>query len=434
MSTYYTIITNNGKEQFATAAQSSSKVNITHLALGDGNGSAPTPSATRTALVKETVRVSVNKVEIHATNRNWIEIHAIIPSESGGYTVRELALYAGTTMIANGSFPAAYKPAATEGGAREMSIKVIIAVDNASVVNVTLDNSLVYATQKWVEDNFVNHNEVINTLTATDTNKPLSAAQGKALHDNKLDKTANAVSASKLATDCTINGVAFDGTQNITIYDNTKLASNGNAASASKLATARTISLTGAVTGSVRFDGSENVSMVTSDDNSIGLIAYFATNSAPTGWLKANGAAVSCTTYAKLFAKIGTTFGAGDGSTTFNLPDLRGEFIRGFDDGRGVDSGRAFGLWQKATLQVSESNDLSSVHGIGLQATANTYKNTVEMAGGDALNDLSLYSGVIQKSVDGAYNEKMINTFSPKGHYTFGTRPRNIALLACIKY
>ena len=198
MSTYYTIITNNGKQQFATAAQTTAKVNITHLALGDGNGNIPTPSATRTALVKEKVRVAVNKVEINATNRNWIEIHAIIPSSSGGYTVRELGLYAGTTLIAIGSFPATYKPSATEGGAREMSIKAIIAVDNASVVNVTLDNSLVYATQKWVEDNFVNHNEVINTLTATDTDKPLSAAQGKALQDNKADKTTTITAGNGL--------------------------------------------------------------------------------------------------------------------------------------------------------------------------------------------------------------------------------------------
>lgn len=67
---------------------------------------------------------------------------------------------------------------------------------------------------------------------------------------------------------------------------------------------------------------------------------------APAGWLKCNGAAVSRTLYAALFNVIGTTYGAGDGSTTFNLPDLRGEFVRGLDDGRGVDSGRALGTAQ----------------------------------------------------------------------------------------
>lgn len=68
----------------------------------------------------------------------------------------------------------------------------------------------------------------------------------------------------------------------------------------------------------------------------VGVIGFFAGSSAPSGYLKANGALVSRTTYATLFAAIGTTFGAGDGSTTFALPDLRGEFLRGWDDGRGT--------------------------------------------------------------------------------------------------
>jgi len=77
-----------------------------------------------------------------------------------------------------------------------------------------------------------------------------------------------------------------------------------------------------------------------------GTIAYYAMSSLPLGAMKANGALVSRTAYSRLFAKIGTTHGAGDGSTTFALPDLRGEFVRGWDDGRGVDGGRAFGSAQ----------------------------------------------------------------------------------------
>jgi hypothetical protein len=72
-----------------------------------------------------------------------------------------------------------------------------------------------------------------------------------------------------------------------------------------------------------------------------GTVAAFGVSSAPTGWLKCNGAAVSRTTYADLFTVIGTTFGTGDGSTTFNVPDLRGVWVRGLDDGRGKDSSRA---------------------------------------------------------------------------------------------
>lgn len=87
-----------------------------------------------------------------------------------------------------------------------------------------------------------------------------------------------------------------------------------------------------------------------------GFVSYTAAATAPAGWLKANGAQVSRTTYAALFAAIGTTYGAGDGSTTFNLPDYRGYFLRALDDGRGIDSGRVLGSTQT-------SQNLSHNHG-----------------------------------------------------------------------
>ncbi|WP_085694504.1 MULTISPECIES: phage tail protein [unclassified Pseudomonas] len=85
-------------------------------------------------------------------------------------------------------------------------------------------------------------------------------------------------------------------------------------------------------------------------DSMTGMVAGFALSSAPTGWLKCNGANVSRTTFATLFARLGTSFGAGDGSTTFGLPDLRGLFPRAWDDGRGIDPGRALGSYQEMLL------------------------------------------------------------------------------------
>ena len=86
-------------------------------------------------------------------------------------------------------------------------------------------------------------------------------------------------------------------------------------------------------------------------DSMTGMVAGFAISWAPEGWLKCNGAAVSRTTYARLFALLGAHYGAGDGSTTFNLPDMRGLFPRGWDDGRGLDPGRAFGAYQDMLIQ-----------------------------------------------------------------------------------
>jgi len=141
-------------------------------------------------------------------------------------------------------------------------------------------------------------------------------------------------------------------------------------------------------------------------DTQAGTVAYFAAGSAPSGWLKANGAAVSRTTYSALFAAIGTTFGAGDGSTTFALPDLRGYFVRPLDDGRGVDSGR--------TLGTSQADDLKShVHAV---------------AGNTSNSSGSPYR--ILSNTNSTPN--VTNDTNATGGTE--TRPKNVALLACIKY
>jgi phage-related tail fiber protein len=151
-----------------------------------------------------------------------------------------------------------------------------------------------------------------------------------------------------------------------------------------------------------------------------GLVAPFARNTAPTGWLKANGAAVSRVTYADLFAAIGTTFGAGDGFTTFNLPDLRGEFVRGWDDSRGVDNARAFGSSQKASM----------LYGERVNNTVNTISNveiSKEILGWDNVL-VSNYSGATATRVGKSGNGDMTN------NHVGGARPRNVALLYCIKF
>lgn len=96
--------------------------------------------------------------------------------------------------------------------------------------------------------------------------------------------------------------------------------------------------------------------------NPTGEIKMWSTNTAPAGYLECNGAAVSRATYAALFAVIGTTWGVGDGSTTFNVPDLRGEFVRGWDHGKGTDTGRAFASSQDDAIEnhVHPGNTTSS--------------------------------------------------------------------------
>jgi microcystin-dependent protein len=157
-----------------------------------------------------------------------------------------------------------------------------------------------------------------------------------------------------------------------------------------------------------------------------GAVFYFAANTAPTGFLKANGAAVSRTTFAALFAVTGTTYGAGDGTTTFNLPDLRGEFIRGWADDRAVDTGRAFG-----SAQAADTNLLSHTHSSAVTAYGGGSQGTLTYGAGwtQAYN---------QQSEQYENNPAVVNlTYTTGGPSPAGgaeTRPRNVALLACIKF
>ena len=112
----------------------------------------------------------------------------------------------------------------------------------------------------------------------------------------------------------------------------------------------------------LKTDGSGNLSFSIVQGVPSGAVFCMAVATVPSSYLECNGAAVSRTTYAALFAVIGTTYGAGNGSSTFNLPDLRGEFIRGFDNGKGTDSGRSIASSQS-------SNNLS--HGHSVSASVN---------------------------------------------------------------
>jgi microcystin-dependent protein len=169
------------------------------------------------------------------------------------------------------------------------------------------------------------------------------------------------------------------------------------------------------------------------DSKGLGEISYYAMNTPPTGKLKANGAAVSRTTYAALFAKIGTQYGVGDGSTTFNLPDLRGYFLRGWDDGRGVDTGRAFGSTQAS--QNASHNHTGTIASAG----AHTHLTTLarEYVDGKVTDANAVFGDQINEGTNdlptnsaGAHTHTI--TIAASGGNE--ARPINVAMLACIQY
>ena len=150
-------------------------------------------------------------------------------------------------------------------------------------------------------------------------------------------------------------------------------------------------------------------------DTPVGSVQFFAMSAAPAGWLVANGSAVSRTTYASLFAAVGTIYGAGNGSTTFNLPDLRGQFVRGWDaaggTARGCDVSRIFGTSQTSSF-IFDGVDVY-------------YGNTGVQSGGEN----RITTG--RPAQGHAYASSTPNTTAQGSQ---GIRPMNVALLPCIKY
>lgn len=170
-----------------------------------------------------------------------------------------------------------------------------------------------------------------------------------------------------------------------------------------------------------------------------GAVQFHAGSTAPAGWLKANGAAISRTAYAALFAAIGTTYGVGDGSTTFNLPDLRGEFPRGWDDGRGVDASRALGSAQ-AQAFLSHSHGVSDPgHAHAVYDPGHAHSSTAAGTSGSPdfvtkagnSGDRVFTTGAAGTGI-GIYGAATGISIAANGGTE--TRPRNVALLAIIKY
>ena len=313
--TYKGLLTNNGKALIASATLNN-KINYSHIAVGDGNGSVPNPLETRTALVNEKARIALNVVEINPNNTNQIICEAIIPSNLGGFYIRELGLYAGATMVVNASYPPTYKPLVDEGGAREIAIKLVINIQNAEVIALYLDDSLIYATRSWVNENYIRRNEIVDNLTSNEANKPISARQAKILQESKvqLDNSPTSqgpyVSWNKSEgqgeTDFINNRGLGSGGFNFYNGDNNNFnliayidgsgvftplnGVNGNASTATKLKNARDISFSGAATGSFNFDGSANASCILTLANS-GVVAstYGSTLKIPVLTVNAKG-------------------------------------------------------------------------------------------------------------------------------------------------
>lgn len=249
---YLAILTNQGAARLANAAALGTKLNLTQMAVGDANGTLPTPDPAQTKLINQKRIAPLNMLTIDPNNTSQIIAEQIIPENEGGFWIREIGLYDDDgILIAVANCPETYKPQLQEGSGRTQTIRMILIVSSTSAITLKIDPSVVLATRQYVDDKII---------------------EVKAYADNLL--VAHIAAADPHAQ--------YLKTADIDKY------------------------------------------------MPVGFPLPWPQATAPDGWLKCNGAPFDKAKYPKL----AVAYPSG------NLPDLRGEFIRGWDDGRGIDTNR----------------------------------------------------------------------------------------------
>ncbi|MCW8843024.1 MAG: tail fiber protein [Rhodobacteraceae bacterium] len=347
-----TLLTDLAEAKITVAAGSNAEVAITHVALGDGGGAAYDPTHDQTALVNELARLPVTS-RIQADSNTWL-IKVEFPPETAAFDVYEMgfidadgdliALWAGADVTARRTGVVSYLV--------EQSLNFSRIADGVVIVDAPDDELFEHAAADLVT-------HALDVTSQTDA---------------LLDRRAKDAALARLEADH-----ATDMAQ----------VSRDIAAVSQNMVAAL-----------------EARDRATALMAPVGMIVPMARTGVPEGWIECDGRALTRADYPALFAAIGTAFGAGDGATTFTLPDLRGEFLRGWDNGRGVDVGREFG-----SVQADEIK--SHTHAI--------QSNSNDGAGGTYVDAASDSSGTIHSPITGATGGAE-------------TRPRNIALKFCIRH
>lgn len=441
--TYQTIHTTAGIAAMQASELAGVPMNLTHMAVGDGGGSEVTPGVGMTALVHEVYRATISRLEQDAGDPTQYFVELLIPYSIGGWAVREFGVFDDSgTLILVGNFPATYKVLPAEGAASELSIQAVVTMANAGLVTLIIDPAMLTATRSWVTNNITRAalipggtthqvlRKVSNTSGDTEWVDPVAATV--LVNTVEETQTASGGQATFTLTTTTtfglgvfknglripkiagadgwqqgvdnvhvVLGTACTGGDKVTFLQNEPAASIPNPLDAS-------LNLSDVASAATSRTNLGVYSKAETDQKApAGLVAYTAQSTPPAGWVARDGAALSRTVYAALFAAIGTTFGAGDGSTTFNVPDGRGEFDMGWDNGRGIDVGRAFGSW-KASQNKAHSHTYTRVgpqsgSGAGLLADTssggqvNNYSAYLNSSGGvDAMPRSYAYLAIIK--------------------------------------
>ncbi|EJH7661752.1 phage tail protein [Salmonella enterica] len=164
---FYTLLTEIGAAKLASAAALGVPLKITHMAVGDGGGVLPTPSAQQTALVAEKRRAALNMLYIDPQNSSQIIAEQVIPETEGGWWIREVGLFDETgALIAVGNCPESYKPQLTEGSGRTQTVRMVLITSSTDNITLKIDTAVVLATRKYVDDKALELKVYVDDLMA----------------------------------------------------------------------------------------------------------------------------------------------------------------------------------------------------------------------------------------------------------------------------
>ncbi|HEL4252897.1 TPA: phage tail protein [Stenotrophomonas maltophilia] len=482
MSVFRTIHTRKGLIKLNAARLGGAAITIAQMAFGDGGGNSVDPDESSTGLVRERYRTAINRVYQDPENPLMYYAEGVVPASAGGFVIREISIIdSDNDVIAIANTPESYQPLPSEGAIGDGIYRVAFAVANAGNVVVNLDPNTVVASRAWV----------INTITAETVIPGGTVGQ-------RLAKASNADGDFRWEDEGDVNVLvntveerqsliagqrrvmlSATTTKGLAIYIDGQRLSRGAGSDewqpdplditqldlGQDYPGARLIAVQNEPAGNIgnplersanlsdvvdKREARRNLEILSAEESRqmapAGMVSTFAGANAPTGWLKANGAQVAKEAYPALYAAIGdlyTPAGQSPSASSFFLPDLRGMFPRFWDDGRGNDAGRTIGSNQGDQLaahahggRTSEAGDHAhdSSFGEGNKYTAaapygmSPHRPGNRNAGASGGIDYDNYAW--QTSTDGRHAHDFTTGVTGGNE----TRPKNVALLACIKY
>ncbi|EOJ9602919.1 phage tail protein [Klebsiella pneumoniae] len=432
---YYAILTNQGAARLANATMLGSKLNLTQMAVGDANGVLPTPDPAQTKLINQKRIAPLNLLSVDPNNQSQIIAEQIIPENEGGFWIREIGLYDDEgVLIAVANCPETYKPQLQEGSGRTQTIRMILVVTNTAAITLKIDPSVVLATRKYVDDEVLElrlyvDDQMRNHIAAQDPHtqyaqkhNPTFTGEPKAPTPAAGNNTTRIATTEfvQAAITALINGApaTLDTLKEIAaaINNDPKFSTTINNALSGKQPLDETLThLSGKdVAGLLAYLGLGEGSALP-----VGVPVPWPSATPPTGWLKCNGAAFSAEEYPELAKAYPTN----------KLPDLRGEFIRGWDDGRGIDTGRALLNWQPHTiLDHAHYMELWTGDGLAAGSAREGVNPGILATYGDG--------GIVKTDEPGLKAPSSLRALSSRSVKRYGeisenvgteTRPRNIA-------